>query len=83
MELTAALVYFNVTPTADLAADLTAAGREAAKRRSEGPQATKAILRAMRDRLGWGPREIERITTLPDGTKISRDTASRLLASEH
>lgn len=66
-----ALTYFlgdhGITTDVDseeLRSALSQAGREAHKRRQEGPRATRAVLSAMRE-LGLSYREIERRTGIP------------------
>lgn len=69
-----ALDYFLEIRTADRRADLIAAGREAAKRRREGPTATRAVLAALHHEHNMSYREIETATSIP------RVTAERLIA---
>jgi len=80
MELRQALSYYLSDPTGDLAVDLPRAAQEAARWRKEGPQATAAVLRAMRDQLGMTYEQIESASFNPTAdAKISKSTAERLV----
>lgn len=80
MTLEEALEYFLEVRSSNLGSDLIAAGREAARRRQEGPEATAVILRAMRDQFGLTYQEIEEATYhAASGARISRATAERLV----
>ncbi|MGH7743505.1 MAG: hypothetical protein ACREQ5_01605 [Candidatus Dormibacteria bacterium] len=81
MDLDQALDYFLAT-RGDLRTDLILASQEAAKRRKEGPEATALIVTAMHEQLGMTYTEIERESSHPDGYRISRVTAARLVAGK-
>lgn len=83
MTLDQALDYYLEIRTDDLRADILAAGREAAKRRKEGPEATRAVLIAMRDVLHLSFREIEALTyNERANARISRATAERIVSGQ-
>ena len=70
-----AVNYFLHHRTTNPLADLIAAGREAAKRRKEGPEATTAILTALHHDHHMSYRQIEAATGIP------RVTAERLVGT--
>lgn len=81
MNIEQALAYYltTVTPTGDLRTDVTAALKEAARRRKEGPLATAALIRAAHDQLRMSYRDIEAASTNDEvGAWIDTATAQRI-----
>lgn len=81
MDTDEALDYYLEVRTGNRRADLIAALREAARRRKEGPEATTAILMALREEEGLTYPELELASyDESSGSRISRATCERLIA---